>query len=95
MTTPQAPIININGSSADRLIAECKNAERALFDATEAVSAMTVHGRDFQTAPDGAYERMVKEHRERLAKLSAVYGEIRSLRVQIHAQAVARRRAAG
>jgi len=90
--TPQAPVINLNGTSANSLVEEYKTASHALREAINAVQNITVHGRDFQTAADGLYQKARDEQIARLRKLEEVQAELESLREQVYEQQLARRR---
>ncbi len=71
------PQINLNGTSAESLQEECRDAARAIRDALKALNAMTVNGRDWQF--DGGPEeyRLARaEHDERRRKLTQVGEEI-------------------
>jgi hypothetical protein len=49
------PVLNLNGSNGKDLYEELKTASDQLQKAREAVASVTVHGRDFQTQPDGTW----------------------------------------
>lgn len=89
---PQAPVINLNGTSAESLTSEYGEAIFALRAAINAVQNITVHGRDFQTAADGLYQKARDEQIARLRKLEEVQAELESLREQVYEQQLARRR---
>ncbi len=90
--TPQAPVINLNGTSANSLVEEYKTASHALREAINAVQNITVHGRDYQTAPEGCYQKARSEQTARLQKLETVLEEIESLHQQVYEQQLARKR---
>jgi hypothetical protein len=83
---PTAPVVNINGTSAKNLLEEYRAAGHALRTAIEAVSAMTVHGRDFQTAPEGLYQKARAEQVERLRKLQDVLKEVEAMHMAVYEQ---------
>lgn len=87
--TPEAPIININGSSAERLIEDIVKALTALDDATVAVVRTAPHPRDWQTATEGAarYAIARRQHEVRLHQLLLIHGELEALGLAIQAQA--------
>ena len=89
---PTAPVINLNGTSAEVLLEEYKMAYTATQAAIEALRRMTVHGRDFQTAPEGTYEKARAEQIARMEKLQQVGVEIVSLACEVQAQIDARPR---
>lgn len=83
-TQQQAPMININGTSADELLAQIINAMVALRKAQQAITDAAPHGRDYQTAPDGAYFRVATaQHRSRLVRLTEISQEIENIGQQI------------
>ena len=51
-----AAVLNINGTSADALIQALCDARIAVMDAMKSLQETAPNGRDFQTAPRGAYE---------------------------------------
>ncbi len=70
MSDPEAivaPTVNINGSSKKDLQSQQKTAYIALSDALEAMLKAAPHSRDFQTAPEGAFETARAQHDARLA----------------------------
>ena len=76
------PRINLNGTSEQTLLKECRSAYDAVVTAREKLSAMTVHGRDYQTYPDlGRKEFCMaqNEHFQRLEKLRSVEKELADL----------------
>lgn len=84
----QAPVININGTSADELLANVLNARTAVLDAFRAVQTTTPHGRDFQTAKDGdaLYRQARAEHNHQLKRLDDIAKELEDLGYQIAGQ---------
>ena len=91
-TKPTAPVINLNGSSAEHLVEEYKTAYQAVRAAYEALRHVTVHGRDFQTAPEGTYEKARAEQVARLEKLRQVEDDLASLACDVQEQLDARKR---
>jgi len=89
----QAPVINLNGTSAESLVTEYREASRTLRAAIKAVENITVHGRDYQTVARGLYLTARSEQEARLIKLQEVLGEIESLHEQVYEQQLARKRA--
>jgi hypothetical protein len=86
MSDIQAPIININGASADQLLADHLAACDALREAIKAVQATTPHGRDFQTARPGQYEKARDQYWNRSKRLHEVLDELIAIATDIHAQ---------
>jgi len=63
-----SPIININGTSADDLIAPRREAMDHLADAIEALTQVTPHGRDYP----GDSERCVADRNIHYARIQAL-----------------------
>lgn len=70
------PRLNSNGSKKDELLGEYETAGRTIANAIQAVNKITVHGRDYLTAEDGAYERARQEQADRVNRLRTVYNEL-------------------
>lgn len=65
------PQVNLNGTSAEALLRQYTQAADAIRVAVNAFVDAAPHGRDYQTLPDGAYERARAEHRQHLIHLDA------------------------
>jgi hypothetical protein len=85
-TLPTAPVLNLNGTSGPALVEEYKNAYRAIREAYEAVNSVTVHGRDFQTAPPGTYEKARAEKVEWLTQLKSIEQAMTDLATDVQKQ---------
>ena len=59
-------MVNLNGSSAKSLLEENREAWRALETAREALTKAMPNGRDYQTAPEGAYQAARAQHIARI-----------------------------
>lgn len=70
MTT--LPKINLNGTSADTLFLEYRNAQYLVRRAAQALQTCTCHGRDFQCNPADDYNQALYERAEVFAKLEDV-----------------------
>ncbi len=88
------PVINLNGTSPDQLIAECMEAREALRVAISALNRMMPHGRDYQTEPRGVYESAAAQHRQRIAKVQTIYDELQFIALAVQEQKNARTRPA-
>ncbi len=75
------PQINMNGDTKESLLREVAEAYRAVDAALEKVAAITVHGRNFQTLPDGRerLQQAIVEHESRYIRLNNVLDELREL----------------
>ena len=74
----QLPIINLNGTARHDLLRDHIEALQALQEAIGKLSAVSPHGRDYQTTP-GAYEIARSEHADRITKLRQVAAEIETI----------------
>lgn len=77
-TTLVIPMVNINGTSRDALVSAYCDASEAIRRAVEAVGRTSPHGRDY-IGNDVAFNNATRQHRDRVAKLQAVFFEIQSL----------------
>lgn len=91
-TKPTAPVLNINGTSAETLLEEYQDAYEAVREAITKVRFITVSGRDFQTAPPGTYEKVRAEQIARLEKLQSVALDLTALIQDVQDQESARKR---
>lgn len=91
----QFPRINLNGTDGKVLLAEYRTAYETLATAIHEVEAITVHGRDYQTAPDYpmAQLRARDEHHERIRKLRGVMEELAEIAINLNDQLMERSRA--
>ena len=68
------PYVNLNGDTRETLVEDRLTTIKAIQVAIECLGAQYPHGRNYQTAPAGAYEAARKLHEEQmdmLRKLSA------------------------
>lgn len=72
------PTININGNTKESLLEEIRIAHNALTMARCALQNMTIHGRNFQTEPNGLelYSRSVDEQRDRIDRITGIMEEL-------------------
>jgi len=68
------PVVNLNGSSRDDLIAQRIALRAALMDAMKALSNMSPHLRDYSDVSDWQRDRAV--YVERFKALDRLYGEV-------------------
>ena len=85
-TIPVSPIVNMNGSSQEELLEQVMAAKEAVAIAMKALAEATPHGRDYQTAPAGAYTVARGQHNVRFGKLVDVYEELQAIAVDIYEQ---------
>jgi hypothetical protein len=77
MTT--MPHINLNGTAPAVLLEDHLTAIATLRSAISTLQAAAPHSRDFQTAPQGTYNKAYQEHRDRLARLEIVMGDLEAI----------------
>ena len=85
-TIPVSPIVNMNGTSQEVLLEQVMAAKEAVAIAMKALAEAIPHGRDYQTAPDGAYTVARGQHKVRYGKLVDVYEELEAIAVDIYEQ---------
>jgi hypothetical protein len=70
------PYVNNNGATRESLIDARKQARSALRDALIAIGDCAPHGRDYQTAPQGAYDTARQRYSEQVAALGKLCNEL-------------------
>lgn len=91
-TVPVAPLIHLNGTSGEELVAQVAAALDAANTLLGALNAARPHGRDYYLLPDGAFGRASEQARAREAKVTEVIGELKAIRIQLRKQQQDRRR---
>jgi len=86
MVIPVSPIVNMNGTSQEVLLEQVMAAKEAVAIAMKALAEATPHGRDYQTAPAGAYKVARAQHSMRMCKMDEVYKELETIAVDIYEQ---------
>lgn len=86
MPNIQAPVININGTSKEVLMDQLVAVFHAGRALEKALAEAAPHGRDYQTAPPGAYQMARKQHEDRMKRVSSVLKEIEDIAIQIQDQ---------
>lgn len=89
------PTIHLNGSDADSLLEGYMTALTAVQQAIDTVQKTWPHGRDYYISGDAAIHAAMHEHRNRLAMLESVRGELDTLAAHVaeqQAEREARRR---
>jgi len=66
------PYVNNNGNTARSLIDERLAAKNAVIAARKALLEMSPHGRNYQTAPAGAFEAARKRHDAQVDALTEI-----------------------
>jgi hypothetical protein len=84
--TLQFPQININGQDGMTLLRQYDTAMSAVVAAIEALQAIDVHGRDYQTLDSEAYSNAREQHRERLWSLEAINNDLTAIALDIFKQ---------
>jgi len=88
----QAPVLNINGASADSLVEGHIKVWRLIRETKAALAEITPHGRDFQTVDKAVYDRAREEHFARMVQLDKIEREICEIVVDIQNQQASRAR---
>ena len=70
------PYLNINGDTAATLVDDRLATVKALQVAIECLGAQYPHGRNYQTAPAGAYDAARKLHEEQMNALRALSAQV-------------------
>lgn len=78
-----APLIHLNGSSAEALKTQIETAGRAVEQAIEALVHASPHGRDYYPLGHAAITTAVREHQDRLKRLTSVLEELHEIYRQI------------
>lgn len=81
-----APVLNINGASADMLLEGYEKAYRVLRELLGAMGDITPHGRDYQTVDKEVYDRAREEHVARIVALHKIEREIIELAQAVQKQ---------
>lgn len=68
----QFPLIHLNGTDADSLLADQCDIARALREALEVMAQNGPHARDYYPLAAGAYETARAQHRNRIIAVRAV-----------------------
>ncbi len=87
-----APLIHMNGSSAETLLDGYRAAHDAINAGLDALRACAPNGRDYYPIGDHAFKQAVREHEERGAALRKVLAEIEMIAENIQEQQDARRK---
>lgn len=87
------PLVNLNGTSAEALLEQSINVSLALHKALEAMGHAAPHGRDYQTAQPGSYERARDAFSRRLLVVATLRQEFDNLSEVIAQQLPERRKA--
>lgn len=81
-----APTVNLNGSSANSLMIDYIRALDSLRDTEVRLCEIRPHGRDYQTAPDGAETIAKQQHEMRIKAVHRVLLEIEEIALKVQAQ---------
>jgi hypothetical protein len=73
---PMAPLLHLNGSSAEHLAHANEEAANALFLALDGLAAAAPNARDYYPKGEEAYPAALAEHRARVQKVFEAYTEI-------------------
>ncbi len=70
------PMIHLNGTGYDSLLADNASAQHAVMLAIESMNAASPHGRDYYPRGDEALPIAIKEHEARVRALQGVLKEL-------------------
>ena len=76
MPAPIAPIVHLNGTSADRLAENLLRVYSTLQDAYQHLKQAAPNGRDYYVGAPGLFEAAVDQHRRRQQTLDSLINEI-------------------
>ena len=71
------PYINLNGASRESLLKDRMKAKKAIGIAIDEVRKCWPHGRDYQTAPHGAFDAAHNKYTKYLNTLQSIENELR------------------
>lgn len=80
------PTIHLNGTDKETLLREYRAAYDKLDEAIEALSKVTVHGRDYYPQEPGAYITAREEQVSRILKLATVKDELTDIILYLNEQ---------
>jgi hypothetical protein len=80
------PVVNLNGTSAERLLEGYREALDALRAARSAMHMISPHGRDYQTEERTVYMEAADQHQSRLRALDQMYQEIELIALAVQDQ---------
>ena len=70
------PTIHLNGTCAESLFAQYREAKYRLADALEALQFIDIHARDYYPQGEGAYKQASEEHCKRCQALESVLSDL-------------------
>ena len=94
MTNITLPYVNLNGTSSDSLMEQARAVRDAANALAVALAAAAPHGRDYQTAPAGTYDKARDEWVARYKAVNAISVEYMDIMIHIHEHMMARKRQA-
>jgi hypothetical protein len=83
--TVAVPLVHLNGTGGDDLLAQLDVAAEAVLNARKVVVQGSPNGRDYYLH-EGAIEKVMAEHGARLQKLNEVLAELSDMRDHVQAQ---------
>lgn len=84
------PTLHLNGSSAEDLLEQLRDATAALDSALGKLALASPHGRDYYVQSDDAFSRALNEHTARVEALTKVRGEVATIARAVYAQQLER-----
>ena len=89
--TPMAPLVHLNGSSAQTLLDGYEAASRALSAALTALEEAAPNARDYYPKGDDAYSVARREHSARVDSIRSARADIWALSLSVSEQMAARK----
>jgi hypothetical protein len=86
------PVVNLNGTSAEKLMEGYREALDALRTAISYMPSIEPHGRDYQTEERTVFSEAADQHRSRVKALEGVYQDIELIALAVQDQQHARGR---
>lgn len=80
------PIVNLNGTSKNELLAQLFVACDAVENARKALGQMAPNGRDYQTAPARTFDKANAQHLERVTALETILHDLEVISLKIDEQ---------
>lgn len=82
------PTVHLNGTSANELLSQLKDAYSAVRQATEKLQRAAPHGRDYYVQNDRAYTLAREQHDQRLKALTDIASDLESIAIGVQDQVI-------
>ena len=84
MAKPVTPIVNLNGTSRESLVAGYVSAMEAIRKAQDALHAIHPHGRDYPGHDLTRFYAAMQQSRERMRALDTMLADIEAMAVEVN-----------